>query len=126
MAKRKRAFNPNPGPGAEYMFGVLVSDFDSKHGPLTQQARETFLGALRQAFLAAAYTVDIESQGSRVRGGSKRGSMATQAASNRYEQMVEAYKRLVGMDRECDRLQTVAKRFRVHPNTVRNAIKKFL
>lgn len=126
MAKRKREFNPNPGPGAEYMFGVLVSDFDSKHGPLTQQARLTFLGALRQAFLAAAYTVDIESQGSRVRGGSKRGSMATQAASQRHEQMVAAYKRLVGMDRECDRLQAVAKEFSVHPNTVRNAIKKFL
>ncbi len=108
------------------MFGVLVSDFDSKHGPLTERARESFLGALRQAFRAAAYSVDVESQGSRVRGGSNRGSVATQAASKRYEQMVAAYNRLTGVERECDRLQAVAKRFRVHPNTVRNALKKLL
>jgi|694.fasta_scaffold06534_17 hypothetical protein len=123
MAKQKLPFNPNPGPGAEYVFGVLVSAFENEHGPLADDARQTMRNALRQAFLMASYSVEIELQSGRVQGGKTRGAAVTMAAKKRHEQIVAAYKELRGIDREGDRVKAVSKLFQVHPNTVRNAIR---
>jgi hypothetical protein len=126
MAKKKRAFNPNPGPGAEYAFELMASAFERKHGHLSEQAKHDLRYAMRQAFLMAAHFVDMKSQAGRVQGGQKRGDLVSQKAKERREKMVDAYKSLTGMDRECERVKVVAKQFGVHSNTVRTAIRTLL
>lgn len=105
------------------MFGVLVSAFENQHGPLAEDAKHTMRNALRQAFLMAAYSVNVELQSGRVQGGKTRGAAVTIAAKERHEQIVAAYRELHGIDREGDRVKAVAKLFQVHPNTVRNVIR---
>lgn len=126
MAKKRRPFNPDPGPGAEWLFRHLLSNFEDKHGSLPEQARATILDAFLAVFRLASLSTDVELQQGRVRGGKTVGIAKAQAAAERRKQIVAAYRDLGDVGRECDRIGIVAKRFSVHPNTVRNAVKKLL